>query len=83
MASKQKKGLLLFEFNIGCGNVQTKHIHVWIWTLSQLYLYSMLPREPDFPRVTIFIVDFIFFYVTIYSLFPLWMVTLLHLTPKQ
>lgn len=33
-----KKGLLLFEINIGCGNVKTKHIHVWIWTLSQLYI---------------------------------------------
>lgn len=34
-----KKGLLSFEINIGCGNVQIKHIHVWIWTLSQLYIY--------------------------------------------
>lgn len=40
MASEQKKGLLLSEITVGCGekNMQIKHIHVWIWTLSQLYI---------------------------------------------
>lgn len=63
-----KKGLLLFEIDIGCGNVQIRtHLNT-SGSGHCLNCTSLLPREPDFPRVTIFIVDFIFFYVTIYSL---------------
>lgn len=38
MASEQKKGLLLSEITVGCGEKKRAN-HVWIWTLSQLYIY--------------------------------------------
>lgn len=68
MASEQKKGLLLSEITIGCGKKTCKSNTYMSGSGHCLNCTSMLPREADFPRVTIFIVDFIFFYVTIYSL---------------
>lgn len=86
MASEQKKGLFfLFEITIGCGKMcKSKHIHVWIWTLSQLYI-CVATGSRLFPRVTIFIVDFLFFYVAIYStpLSEWWHCYIWHLNNKS
>lgn len=66
MASKQKRTLIVGDYYRLWKCENQTHTRLDLDTVS-----TVLPREPGSSRVTIFIVDFIFFYVTIYSLFPL------------
>lgn len=83
MASKQKKDFIVWDKYRLWKCAKQTHTVLDLDTVSTVHLFFFFLGHGNVPHLTISIVDFIFLYVSVYSLLPLWMVTLLHLTPKQ